>query len=187
MALRTAQNTWTVERLHALPDDGNRYEIIDGELLVTPTPTARHQYTVLSLILELQPYCERVGLQILMAPADLIASDNTLVQPDAFVVLLDENGKPPESYETMGRPRLVVESLSPSTEHIDRTRKRKLYLDMQIEEYWILDTGSRVIERSRLDANHVEIIRDSLLWQPVTHIQALTLDVTRLFRRVYGD
>ena len=185
--MRQATHDWTVERLHRIPDDGQRYEIIDGELFVTPSPVPRHQYAAVELLVRLHSYCRGAGLQLLTAPADVIISKDTLVQPDLFVVPMDASGRPPATYEEFGRPVLVIEVLSPSTTRTDRDRKRRLYQKMQVPEYWIVDTPARSVERWLPESGAADVFRESLAWQPVAGRDALVIDLVMLFRHVYGD
>ena len=187
MAERRAEHDWTVERLHRIPDDGQRYEIVDGELFVTPTPALRHQYAAVELLVLLRSYCREVGLQVVAAPADVRVSDNTLVQPDVFVVPMDASGRPPASYEQMGRPVLVVEVLSPSTVRTDREPKRRLYQAMRVPEYWIVDTPARTVERWLPDSREAQVFRDTIRWRPMESFDALVVDLVAVFRSVYGD
>ena len=187
MAMRQATHDWTVERLHRLPDDGQRYEIIDGELFVTPSPVFRHQYAVLELSAVLLPYCRTVGLRVGQAPSDIPFSARTLVQPDVLVLPLNAAGRPPAEFAEVGRLMLAVEVLSPSTAHVDRDRKRRLYQTMQVPEYWIVDTAARTVERWLPESRQGEVFRDTLLWQPVVNHAALEIDLVTLFRHVYGE
>ena len=183
--MRADSNDWTVERLHRLPDDGNRYEIIAGELFVTPAAAPRHQYVADRLLAVLLDYCDRVGLQVISAPADVIVSSDTLVQPDVFVIPLDATGRPPATYAEMGRPILVVEVLSPSTMRVDRNQKLDLYQRMQVPAYWIVDVEKRVLARWLASSPTADVLRDAIAWQPVEGFASL--DIVMLFRRVYGD
>ncbi len=185
--MRADSNDWTVERLHRLPDDGNRYEIIAGELFVTPAPALRHQYVADRLLFILLEYCDRVGLQAISAPADVVVSSDTLVQPDVFVIPLDAAGRPPATYAEMGRPMLVVEVLSPSTMRVDRREKLELYQSMQVPEYWIVDIEKRMLERWLASSQTSEVLREAIAWQPVEGFAPLDIDLEQLFRRVYGD
>ena len=185
--MRADSNNWTVERLHRLPDDGNRYEIIAGELFVTPAPALRHQYVADQLLFVLLEYCHRVGLRAISAPADVVVSSDTLVQPDVFVIPLDAAGRPPATYAEMGRPLLVVEVLSPSTMRVDRNEKLRLYQSMQVPEYWIVDVEKRLLERWLASGSTAEVFRETLAWHPVAGFAPLEIDLVQLFRRVYGD
>jgi hypothetical protein len=111
----------------ALPDDGRRYEIHDGELSVTPAPGWTHQYVLLRLAAALHAHVSAHDLgEVYIAPFDVILADPTIVQPDITFVakdrlaILSERGAD-------GAPTLVVETLSRYTTHIDRNTKRQLY------------------------------------------------------------
>ena len=78
------RSDWTVDELHRLPADGNRYEIVDGVLYGTPAPRALHQLVIGELYVLLKPYGKSMGQLVLLSPADVIFSERTLVQPDLF-------------------------------------------------------------------------------------------------------
>ena len=120
---------WTVDDLADLPDDGQRYEIIDGELFVTPSPSLRHQEAIGELYLLLRAYLsrERVG-HAFFAPADVIFSPIRAVQPDLLVLPLI-NGRRPDQFGYVGRLLLAIEVLSPSTARADRVAKRTMFRD----------------------------------------------------------
>ena len=111
---------WTVDDVHRLPQDGNRYEVIDGELFVTPAPSWRHQEAVVEMHRLLRDYLRqhRVG-HAFVAPADVIFSAARAVQPDVFVVPLVD-GHRPESFDDVKRLLVAVEVLSATTARADR-------------------------------------------------------------------
>ena len=173
--------------VRALPDDGNRYEIIDGELYVTPAPSVVHQRAVRELALIVAPYVRthRIG-EALFAPADVIVyGPRKFVQPDFFVVPL-VNGAPMRVWTDVGRLLLAVEVLSPSTEHTDRGRKRILYEEKGVPEYWIVDADARTIERRRLNDLPVEMLTESIAWTPDPDVPALVIELPGYFDRVHG-
>ena len=187
MAMPAQPTEWTVEMVRALPDDGNRYEVIDGELFVTPAPSVFHQRAVRELLLIIAHYVRASNLgEALMAPADVVVyGPRKFVQPDLFVVPL-VNGAPMRAWTEVGRLLLVVEVLSPSTELTDRGRKRILYREKAVPEYWIVDTDERTIERWRLDDSPVELLTASIQWQPDPDVPPLTIDLPGFFDRVHG-
>ena len=176
---------WTVERAHALPDDGNRYEVLDGELFVTPSPIWRHQTAVGLLYATLLAYAleRRIGWAFI-APADVIFSPRRLLQPDLFVVPWRELSAPNPSPNAT-RLLLAIEVLSPSTARADRQRKRTIYQDEGVPEYWIVDVDARLIERWRPDDERPEIITTRLQWQPRWDQVPFELDLVRYFDAVY--
>ena len=182
----TSRRDWTVEERDALPDDGNRYEIVDGELLVTPAPSWRHQDAVLALAVLLKPFAERHELHCLIAPADVTFSPRRVVEPDLFVVPRVD-GRPPSCFEEVGRLVLAVEILSPSTARADRHVKRRLYQSEGVAEYWIVDVAARFVERWRPGDNEPEILTDSLAWRPRGGAEPLLVDLAPFFRRLYGE
>ncbi len=124
----------TVEDLDALPDDGHRYEIIDGTLIVSPGPELRHQTVQSELLRLLYGGCP-ADLIVLASPTDVVLADDTVVQPDALVV---------RRADLVGRrltatPLLVVEVLSPSTRLIDLNLKKARYERAGVPSYWVVD------------------------------------------------
>ena len=187
MAMPAQPTEWTVDMVRALPDDGNRYEVIDGELFVTPAPSVVHQRAVLELALLIAPYvrAHRIG-EALISPADVIVyGPRKFVQPDIFVVPL-VSGAPMRAWTDVGRLLLAVEVLSPSTEHTDRGRKSTLYKEKAVPEYWIVDTTERTVERRRPDDSQAEILTESLQWHPELDAPPLVVDLPGYFDRVHG-
>ena len=176
---------WTREEVLALPDDGNRYELFDGELLVTPSPSGMHQVALMRLSEALVPYIRRHRLgEPLMSPADLDLGGEQLSQPDLFVVPFLPPGRDWSNFPT---PILIVEVLSPSTARADRTVKRRRFQRAGIPEYWIVDLDARAIERWRPADERPEILDERLIWQPEAAASALELDLPTFFRGVWGD
>ena len=141
-----ARVVWTYEDYRQMPDDGLRYEVLDGDLVVTPAPSITHQRIAKRVYLALVEQLERSGLaEVFFAPVDLIFSRLRTLQPDLAVVSSARAGIIPER-GIEGAPDLVIEILSPSTEAIDRGRKSKLYADEGVREYWLVDADRRRIE-----------------------------------------
>ena len=184
MPAHVADLDWTVERAHALPDDGNRYEVLDGELFVTPAPTWQHQAAIGELHSALREYVRSNGLGwALTAPADVIFSPRRLLQPDLFVVS-ERPGEPPPPSIPAKSVALVVEVLSPGTARADRYRKRAIYMDEGVAEYWIVDAGQRLIERWRPGDTEPQVITDALVWSPREGMTPFSLDVAGYFTEV---
>jgi Uma2 family endonuclease len=187
MAMPAQQTEWTVDMVRALPEDGNRYEVIDGELFVTPAPSVVHQRAVLELLDLVRPYVKAHGIgEALVSPADVVVyGPRKFVQPDLFVLPL-VNGALIRAWTEVGRLLLAAEVLSPSTEHVDRGRKRVLYRDKAVPEYWIVDTDTRTIERGRMDDSPVKILTESIQWQPDLDAPPFVIDLGGYFDRVHG-
>jgi Uma2 family endonuclease len=171
---------WTAEMVRALPDDGNRYECIDGELLVTPSPGSPHQAVVGELHLQLAPYVRamQLGAYVQISPLDVELDEGMIVQPDllAFTVT------PASAKGRIQGPDLllVVEVLSKSTARRDRTIKREFYARIGVHEYWIVDQAARRVERWRAGAAEAELESGALAWRPVGAARALLIDLPAL-------
>ncbi len=181
-----SHNDWSVAKLHALPDDGNRYEIIDGALYVTPSPRYLHQRALARMIHYVWPYADGVGLEPMTSPADIQFSDRTVVQPDLFV-FAEPPGTRVVQWTDITSLVLAIEVLSPRTARRDRTVKRRMYQTQNTLEYWIVDASSRAIERWRPDSAHAEVLTKTLSWQPVATRIPLNIDLVSYFRAVHGD
>jgi Uma2 family endonuclease len=174
---------YTVDILDQLPDDGNRYEVVYGELLVTPAPAWIHQELVSRLHLLVHRYLERCPFgHVVMSPADVRWGRDTGVQPDLFVV-------PKAVARTMDWRRirellLVIEVLSPSTRRADRFTKRRRYQDAGVQCYWIVDPKARAIEVWKPDGDYPEIMKQTVVWSPVEAPEPLVVDLEALFRPV---
>ena len=187
MVMPNVVRRWTSEEVLALTDDGSRYELIDGDLLVTPSPRALHQLAVWALYDRVHPYVRenrlgRTGL----APADLDLESGQSVQPDLFVVAL-RRGRAPLEWADFGIPLLIAEVLSPSTALNDRTKKRRRYQLSRVGEYWIVDVDALVIERWWPDDERPEVLADRIEWQPDSAFAPLTLELADYFKEVWGE
>jgi Uma2 family endonuclease len=182
-----ATTTWTADMVRALPNDGKRYEVIDGELFVTPAPTLTHQRATFNLAIVLQPYVDGHGIgEVLLSPADVLTSEHVTVQPDVFVASLVE-GRKPTSWNEVGTPVLAVEILSPSTARADRHVKRRLYQRERVSEYWIIDVDACLLERWRADDERPEILADRVDWRPDPRHPPLVIDLAKYFREVLAE
>ncbi len=173
---------WTAAEVRALPDDGKRYECVDGELLVTPSPGYPHQFVVKELLLALDPYVRELGLgRLCFAPADVELEASTLVQPDLFVARTD--GAPLRNAADIRGLLLAVEVLAPSTARYDRGVKRRFYQRNDVAEYWVVDSDARLVERWGAQDEHPEVCIERLEWRPADSVPPLRLDLVALFAR----
>jgi Uma2 family endonuclease len=152
-----------------LPNDHNRYEILDGELSVTPTPTTKHQITLGNLhrILSTHVFANSKG-RLLLAPTDVILAATTVVQPD-LVFVGNDRSQVVSTRGVEGAPTLVVEILSPTTHHNDRVTKAQLYARYQIPHYWLIDPDQRTLEAYELVIDHYDLAaraRDAEVFAP---------------------
>jgi Uma2 family endonuclease len=140
-----SQITW--QDVQQLPDDGNRYEAIEGELYVTPAPSIRHQRIAKRLMLALHRLLEEPGHgELFFAPTGVeFPATEEGVQPDLLFVSNERKGILAEPW-IQGAPDLVIEILSPTTARRDRGVKRKLYERQGVSEYWIVDPEAEAVE-----------------------------------------
>jgi Uma2 family endonuclease len=148
---------FTYDDLLALPDDGHRYELFDGSLLVSAAPNRGHQRCVSRLLLLLAPYAQAAGCEVLPGPIDVRLAEDRVLEPDLIVVRAG-----PGSQQTIDEaPLLVVEVSSPSTRSIDRDLKRRAYEERGIPSFWLVDPlepsltaleleGDRYVERAHI-------------------------------------
>jgi len=178
-----APTYWTAEMVRQLPDDGNRYEVVHGELLVTPAPRFDHQLLVSRMAVAVAKYLERepVGL-MLTSPADISWGRDVLVQPDVFVIPHDEAKR--REWSRIRTLLLVVEVLSPSTARADRFTKRHRYQDAGVPMYWLVDGEEQRVEVWTPDSELPVVETQRLVWRPVGAGQAFTLELSELFRPV---
>jgi Uma2 family endonuclease len=172
---------YTADMVRALPEDGNRYEVVHGELLVTPAPRALHQRVQMRLIRRIDAYLARnpVG-ELFASPADLSWGDDILVQPDLFVVRRDEAST--LDWAQMKHLLLAIEVLSPSSGRADRFTKRRLYQEVGVPLYWMVDADERVVEVWTPDATFPVFERSHLAWHPEGAPDPLTIPCADLFR-----
>jgi len=186
MVMPARATVWTPELVRVLPDDGNRYEVVDGELLVTPMPAPIHQRLLGELLVAIDSYVERCALgETLPSPADISLDERSLVQPDLFVVPRDVSPTFAE-WSDLSSLLLAVEILSPSTARADRTIKRRLYQRWPVGEYWIVDPDARLVERWRPGDERPEIVERELTWHPAGAPEPMRLDLDALFVAAVG-
>ncbi len=161
MAMPTvSQPITTVEALLALPDDGLRHELLDGEHVVTPAPALAHQRAVRLLMYALQLYLShQFDVELFTSPADVILGPI---------------------------PVLAIEILSPGTAARDRGKKRVIYQREGVAEYWIVDLDARLVERWRPDDERPEILRERLEWR-ATKGAPFELGLQQFFGAVWED
>ena len=139
------QGFWTYDD-YAVLDDGEHYEIVNGVLHMTPSPSWSHQEIVGEIFAHLRAYIRSSGLGgVFIAPIDVELASNTVFQPDVVVLLKTSQRKLKERH-IVGAPDLVVEVVSPSSETHDRYRKLVAYARAGVPEYWIVDPDARTVE-----------------------------------------
>lgn len=147
---------WTVDDLERLPEDGLRYELVDGVLLVSPSPRVPHQVALTGLVLLLGNAAPE-HLRVLAAPLDITITRTRLLQPDVVVLHVDQLTGPKVS----GVPLLAVEVLSPSTRATDTTLKRHVLEQAGVPSYWLLDPEAATLTVLELQDGSYRVVAEA--------------------------
>ena len=186
MGMPQPAERWTADLVRTLPDDGQRYELISGTLVVTPAPRWSHQFVVGALYLRLHEWLgQHPDLTVIFSPADISLGEDEILQPDLFVVR-STSGEPVREWSDVRELALVIEVLSPSTAHYDRHLKRKRYQRAGVTQYWIVDAEGSQIERWRPGDDIPELLTHHLTWQPAGDGPVHQLDLERFFGELPG-
>lgn len=181
MVASSVRQPKTYEDYLNTPDDGQRYELIDGEIVVSPSASKRHQFINTRLLNAIFTYVEehRLG-HVLTAPMDVRLDRDLVVQPDIIFI---RKGSPADNDDirVAGAPALAVEILSPSTAVRDLNRKRELYEQYGVEEYWIVDPDRKRITAFTLTGSGYKQTRQSGGKLASTSIPGFVLDVPSVF------
>lgn len=181
MGMPQSAERWTAERVRALPDDGNRYELVCSELVVTPAPRGIHQSALAALYDRIAPHAASAGLgRALWSPADISLGEDEVLQPDLFVCRT-AGGRVVREWSDIDELMLVIEVVSPATARYDRTLKRRRYQRAGVAEYWVVDLDARLVERWRPEDERPEILADRIEWA------GLMIDLDRLFAEIHND
>jgi Uma2 family endonuclease len=178
MHMAAATKHWTLDELHRLPDDGNKYELVRGELFVTPPPSDDHETIIARLARRLEPFVEAQRLGLVYHPRAVVRVRGSEVEPDLMVRALKRPGS--RDWDDAPIPILVVEVLSGSTRRRDHGPKKDFYLDIGVAEYWIVDPDAKTVRVVR-DGESDRLQTDDLVWQPSGASDALTIRVHDLF------
>jgi Uma2 family endonuclease len=169
------QGEWTYEDYIHLPDDGWKYEVIEGVLYMTPSPNTKHQRAIVRILLTMGTFVRQKKLgELFASPLDVILPNNlgTPVQPDIFFIRQERLGIVKEG-NIEGAPDLVVEVLSPSNWLDDRRVKFKAYSQATIPEYWIVDPIQDTIEVFVLDDTQSYVLLDRFDLGDIVHSEVI--------------
>jgi Uma2 family endonuclease len=174
---------FTADMVRALPDDGNKYECVYGELLVSPAPRAWHEEIVGRLFERLRSYvASEQTYHVFGSRSDISWSDDTLVQPDVFVVPIEEART--LSWASMKRLQLAIEVLSPSSKRADRFTKRRLYQDVRVPAYWVVDADAHEVELWTPEMRFPTVERERVVWHPEGISTPCVIVLADLFRPI---
>ena len=189
MEANRKRTRWTYAEYARLPSEGStRYEVIDGEVVVTPAPSRSHQRIATDLITLLNAWVKQKGTgQVFAAPFDVLLGEDDFMEPDLLFVrkdrlqILTDRG-------CEGPPDLIIEIISPSTAARDRGIKRDRYRLFGVAEYWIVDPDARAIQvwdlAGEADAPRPLGASDTLRWTPEDDGPTLEIPLAELFAHV---
>lgn len=188
MPARAPHRPWTEEEFYAARDaapPGERWELVDGEVLVTPSPHWLHQRIVVRLTILLDAYVRRFGIgEVFSSPLDVKLQPGLVLQPDVLVV---PTGELRRRSDIVRRLLLAVEIVSPSSARHDRVTKRPHYQRNRVSEYWIVDDMSQTVERWTPDDTRPELLAEQLVWQPAGAAEPFVLDIVQFFKEVAAE
>ena len=180
MGVATRARKWTLAQLHRLPDDGNKYELVRGELFVTPPPGDQHETILARLTEALTPYVREHRLGHVYHPKAVMRFEGSEVEPDLMVREAHPDRRGDDSDWTRAPiPILVVEVLSGATRRRDMNEKKSLYLDAGVAEYWAVDPEARTV--AVIDEGSMRLVSDRLVWTPVGPTTPLTVELAEIF------
>ena len=175
---------YTVRDYMSLPEsEEKRYELIDGEIIMVPSPARWHQRAAVRITTALENFVRPLGIgEVYSAPFDVVLSDKDVFQPDIIFVSSQRESILTDA-NIQGGPDLVVEILSPSTGERDKSYKMSTYARFGVREYWIVDTAAKSIEVMGTGRAGFETVRvypgGTTLRSPV--LEGLELDIAGIF------
>ena len=185
MAIESAR--WSRDELERFPEDGNRYEVLDGELLVTPQAGFDHQFVAARLVHALYAYCAAHKIGVVVGPGAVIWGKNEL-QPDVEVIPVAPPPPRNRTWQTLPFPILAVEILSPSG--VSRARdlgvKRDAYLGRGIATYWVLEPDERCVHIWLAATREESVVSNVLRWNPKPAVAPFEITIDQLFGHSAG-
>ena len=172
----------TIDMLDDLPDDGTRYELLEGMLLVTPAPSNAHQVVATRLATMLTNALRPSGEAQVVAVGAIQRGKDTQLQPD--ILVYPSVYPPTANWREIRDWWLAVEVLSPSSRLYDREVKRAAYLILGVQEYWIVNPGDCSVEVWSRERSEGMAVADSLVWRPAALDREIVIDLHELFRDV---
>lgn len=180
---RAQKAIFTYDDYVNLPDDGNRYEIIEGELVMTPAPKTGHQRISRRLLVQLTLFVEEKRLgEVFDAPCDVVFSPENTVQPDILFVSKEQE-KLITDDNIQGAPDWIIEILSPATAYSDLIEKKETYEKFGVKEYWIVDPKKKRIELHGLQEGKYQLLQKKEKTGKITSelLPGFAVDVKKVF------
>lgn len=179
MAMPLTLPIYTVDMLRQFPQDGNRYELLEGFLIVTPAPTPPHQIVATRLVVAIEPYLAGAGLAHAVCVGEIECAPKTHLEPDLLV--FPASAPPSKGWKAFRNWWLAVEIFSPSSRMYDRNYKRDAYLALGVREVWLVDFWEKEVWISRRGGPADQAAREVLHWHPTEMPAPLGIDLVRLF------
>ena len=170
---------YTTADLRRFPRDGNRYELLEGILIVTPAPGTAHQIVLSRLQHAVSTYLAPRGLALALSPGEIEIAPKTLLDPDLLVI--PSHYRPGTPWPRISGWWLAVEVFSQSSKVFDRDFKRDAYLQLGVAEVWLVDLREQCVLVSRQAGPRDERYAGRLVWRPPTMDGAMELNVPDLF------
>jgi Uma2 family endonuclease len=181
MAMPVTLRRFTVDELDAFPDDGNRYELLDGVLFVTPSPGLPHQMVATNLAAILRVFLLDEAGVFVAAPGVIQIRPNLRMEPDVLVGRLPLSGA---RWEDVPEHWLAVEVSGPASRVLDRDYKRDSYLQVGVLEVWRVDLATETIVVSKAGVENDRPHGIELTWRSPASGRELRVDIPALFRDV---
>lgn len=178
MAMAITVPHYTVDDLVNFPDDGNRYELLDGVLLVTPGPSLGHQVIASRIQARLSHAVQLPGIAYVVGPGVVVRLPSTQLQPD--ILVFPASYKPDTEWHKINEHWLVVEVLSRSSKIYDREFKKDAYFALGVQQVWLVDRWDKSIEVWRSPSAR-KIARETLVWHAPAGDESMTLDLEEVF------
>ena len=181
MAMAISVPLYSVDDLAKFPDDGNRYELLDGVLLVTPAPAAIHQLVASRIHVKLAVALQETGLANVVGPGAIVRRPRTQLQPD--ILVYPSRFPPRTDWPKITEHWLAVEVLSNSSRVYDREFKRDAYFALGVQQVWLVDWWDRCVDVCRAPRK-TRRVRDVIRWQTPAGKVSVTLDLSEIFAGV---
>lgn len=178
MAMAIAVPRYTVDDIEHFPDDGNRYELLDGVLLVTPSPALSHQLVASRILARLAQAVQWPGHAHVVGPGVVVRLPNTQLQPDLLVFPV--RFKPDTDWRKVNENWLAIEILSRSSRIYDREFKRDAYFALGVQQVWLVDRTHKSVEVCRVPGAG-EIVRDTIRWRVPTLDSIVSISLAEVF------
>jgi len=189
ISYKTEKKVYAYQDWLKLPEDSSGLEIINGELVMSPSPTTRHQKIVVQLSFLMSLFLEQKNSgTMFVAPMDVVLDNNQIVQPDLLYIRPERTSIITEK-NIQGAPDLIVEIISPSTAYRDMFDKKDIYEKFAVREYWIIDPMRYWLELFALKDGRYETIQrleKSCRVQSVV-LRGLGLKIEKLFKKNLGN